>query len=111
MQRYLPFPVVFTILVLFCACRKKNDTGECFPGSPTVRQIVNKPAVVKVTATVTPVYLVEEGTIDTRLIPCNLPMEFLQHDLQVIISGDIKATSQGAGPCCDENFVITKISR
>jgi len=37
-------------------------------------------------------------------------MEFYQNDLQVIISGDVKATPQ-SGFCCNENFVITKITR
>lgn len=69
--------------------------------------------MVKLTATVTePVYLVEEGTIDTRLIPCNFPMEFYQNDLQVNISGEVKSTQQiGSAPCCAENFVIKEISR
>ena len=55
---------------------------------------------------------VEQGSIDTKLLPCNLPMEFIQDGLQVVISGEVKSTPQsGFGPCCTENFVITKITR
>ena len=58
------------------------------------------------------VYIIEQGYIDSKLIPCNLPMEFYQNDLQIVISGDVKSTIQGGpGSCCNENFVITKISR
>lgn len=95
------------------SCKKEDKATDCFPDTSTVRVIDNKKAVVKLTATaVEPVYLVEEGTIDTRLVPCNFPMEFYQHDLQVIVSGEVKVTHQtGSVPCCAENFVITKISR
>jgi hypothetical protein len=103
------------LLVIFnlISCKKDDKATDCFPNTPTARVIDNKKAVVKLTATaVEPVYLVEEGTIDTRLIPCNFPMEFYQHDLQVTVSGEVKATQRtGAVPCCAENFVITSISR
>jgi hypothetical protein len=107
------------LLLLICitiSCKKEDKTGEtinCFSNNLTTRQITNKRAVVKLTATATePIYLVEEGTIDTRLLPCNLPMEFYQHNLSVTISGEVKATQQnGLAPCCAEDFVITKIAR
>lgn len=83
---------------------------ECFPGAPTVRQITNKQAVIKLTATVNSVWIIEQGSVNTKLIPCNFPMEFYQDGLPVIISGEVKSTPQG-GPCCTVNFVITKISR
>lgn len=105
-------------IVLFASlampsCKKEDKATACFADMATTRKISNKRATVKLTATMTePVYLVEEGTIDTRLLPCNLPMEYYQHDLQVTISGDVKATTQtGPAPCCAENFVITAISR
>jgi hypothetical protein len=101
------------ILLNLLSCKKEDKATDCFPNTPTARVIANKKAVVKLTAmAVEPVYLVEEGTIDSRLIPCNFPMEFYQHDLQVTINGEVKATQQaGTGPCCAENFVITSISR
>ena len=94
------------------SCKKEKDITGCFSNAATVRQILNKQAVIKLTATVNPVWIIEQGTIDTKLIPCNFPMEFYQDGLQVTISGEVKSTLQvGAGPCCIENFVITQISR
>ena len=110
----LSVPLVFLLSMFnLVSCKKEDKATDCFPNTSTVRVIDNKKAVVKLTATaVEPVYLVEEGTIDTRLVPCNFPMEFYQHDLQVIVSGEVKVTPQtGSAPCCAENFVITKISR
>ncbi len=103
----------FALIPVFSFCKKENkiNTG-CQPNAGTVRQIIDKQAVIKVTATVNPVYIVEQGSIDTKLIPCNLPMEFYQNDLQVIISGEVKTTPQVMPvPCCTENFYITKITR
>ena len=78
------------------SCKKAGNTKQgCDPNATTTRQIVNKRATVKLTATaVYPVYLVEEGSIDTKLIPCNFPNAFYQNDLPVIISGDVKETDQ-----------------
>jgi hypothetical protein len=92
------------------SCKKSKDITGCFPNAATVRQISNKQAVIKLTATVNPVWIIEQGSIDNKLIPCSFPVEFYQDGLQVIISGEVKSTPQ-AGPCCTENFVITKISR
>ncbi len=104
--------LTFAVSVMFFAsCKKEDKKDACFPGVATVRQITDRPVVVKVTAAVNAVYLVEQGAIDTKLIPCNLPKEFMQNDLQVIVSGEVKVTQQGSGPCCSENFVITKITR
>lgn len=111
MHRVLLASAVLTTFVLLSACKKKSDGDGCHSAAPTIRQLVDKPAVVKVTATVYSVYLVEQGAIDTKLVPCNLPKEFFQNDLQVTISGDVKAAAQDGGPCCTENIVITKISR
>ena len=111
MRRILPALAFLASVLVNLSCKKQENKDTCFPGAATVRQIKDKPAVIKVTATVYSVYLVEQGAIDSRLIPCNLPKDFMQHDLQVIVSGDVKATQQGPGPCCSENFVVTKISR
>lgn len=95
------------------SCEKEDKATPCFADLATTRQVINKKATVKLTATVTePVYLLEEGSIDTRLLPCNLPMEYYQHDLPVTISGEVKTAVQtGSAPCCAENFVITAIAR
>ena len=105
--------ITFSILMTIVgSCKKDKNTTGCFPGASTIRTITNKQAIIKVTATINPVYIVEQGSIDTKLIPCNLPKEFFQNDLQVFISGDVKSTPQDRpGPCCTENFVITKITR
>lgn len=98
--------------ILFHSCKKDDTkTTDCFPNADTYRQIVDKPATVRQQASGT-FYIIEQGTIDTKLNPCNLPTEFQVDNLQVTISGDVKATTQGGpGPCCIENFVITKITR
>jgi len=106
LMRLLFSILTFTVsATFFVSCKKEDKKKECFPGVTTVRQIADKSAVVKVTATVNVVYLVEQGAIDTKLIPCNLPKDYMQNDLQVIVSGDVKATQQGFSPCCSENFV------
>ncbi len=114
-MRYCLTLLMLPVLIIILNACKKTDkpvTDNCFPGTATVRQIINKPAVIKLTATISAVYIVEQGSIDGKLIPCNLPQEFYQNDLQVVISGEVKATLQGGpGPCCTENFVITKITR
>jgi len=106
---------IFIIILSFCSCKKNTDkTSACDPNAATTRTITSKKALVKLTATATyPVYLTEEGTIDTRLVPCNFPMgEYYQDGLQVIISGEVKATNLMAfGPCCFESFVITSITK
>jgi hypothetical protein len=113
MRFAINFFSLLIILTTLISCKKDNKATNCFSDVPTIRQIIKKRAVVKVTATMTePIYLVEEGTIDTRLIPCNFPMEFSQNDLEVNISGEVKLTQQiGSAPCCAENFVIQEISR
>lgn len=111
MRHFIPVLALLIPAMVFTSCKKNDNKGVCFPGASTIRQITDKPAVIKVTATMYAVYIVEQGAIDTKLIPCNLPKEFFQNDLQVTISGEVKATPQGSGPCCTENFVITKITR
>jgi hypothetical protein len=113
MQYFLHLFGLFVLIIMLGGCKKTSTSGtDCFPGATTVRQITNKPAVIKLTATINAVYIVEQGSIDTKLIPCNFPQEFYQNDLQVTISGEVKSTPQvGQGPCCTENFVITSITR
>lgn len=97
--------------IVFNACKKDdNSITDCFPNTIIVRQLINKQATIK--WVVGKYYIVEQGVIDTRLNPCNLTQEFQVDNLQVIVSGDVKSTVQpGPGPCCGENFVITKITK
>ena len=112
MKKYITFlSILLGLIILFHSC-KKNDESKtgCFLNDTTARQIINKQASIKLSNG--QFYIVEQGTIDTKLIPCNLTQEFQVDNLQVTISGDIKATVQGGpAPCCSENFVITKIVR
>ncbi len=98
-------------MTMISSCKKDNNTNtECFPNSSTVRQITNAKATVR--AVGGKFYLVEQGTIDTKLNPCTLTQEFQVDSLQVTISGDVKLTQyNGLEPCCTDNFLISKISR
>jgi hypothetical protein len=118
MQMSFSMQKTFVVLLLaagtclFYAC-KKNDakTSDCFPDASTYRQIVDKPATIKQQPGGV-FFIIEQGTIDTKLNPCNLPGDFQANNLQVIVSGNVKATVQGGpGPCCTENFVITEIKK
>lgn len=111
MRNIVHFLISVVLLLIVGSCKKTGKTDKCFPGVETVRQITDRPAVIKVTATANAVYIVEQGSIDTKLIPCNLAKEFIQNDLTVIISGDVKKTPKDSGPCCTENLVITKITK
>ena len=104
-------PVVIGLL-LTCSCKKEKTAAEgCFADAITVRVIADKPAIIKQPAAGV-FYIVEQGAIDTKLNPCNLPAEFKVSDLAVIISGQVKATVQGGpGPCCTEDFIISNIRR
>jgi hypothetical protein len=90
-------------------CQKdKIQVEDCLTDFSTIRQINNQKATV--ISQNGQFYLIESGTIDTRLRPCNLPQKFQVNNLQVVISGNVKSTIRnGVEPCCTENFVITKI--
>jgi hypothetical protein len=94
------------------SCKKGDlNVKDCFPNEVTYRQIKDKNAVVSKQPNGT-FYIVEEGTIDTRLYPCNLRSEFQVDKLQIVVSGEVKMTRNDmAIPCCIENFIITKISK
>lgn len=106
--------ILFLLLPLLNACEKANKAApvDCLAGATTIRQIVNKQAIIKITSPGASPYLVETGSIDAKLIPCNLPAEFSQNDLLVIISGEVKQRVQSPmEPCCSEDLFITNISR
>jgi hypothetical protein len=111
----LPFALIacLTLLVALSCKKDKKEVDDCSNNLPTVREVIKKKATVRLTATaVAPVYLVEEGSIDTKLVPCNFPHEFYKDGLTVTISGLVKQTAPGTfGACCYENFVIIDISR
>lgn len=103
--------LILLVTSLFCiSCKKeKKDVEDCLPNLTSYRQIVNKRASIRQLPN-GQFNIIEMGTIDSRLEPCNLPIGFQVNDLQVTISGDVKATFQpGPGPCCAEGFVIREI--
>jgi hypothetical protein len=110
-MRYISAIALLLMIAAVVSCKKDDSSAnDCFPNTSTVRQITNAQATVKQTGE--KFYLVEQGSIDTKLNPCTLPQEFRVNDLHVTISGDIRSTLQGGlEPCCTENFIITKISR
>lgn len=98
------------LITMFISCKKEIDgSGDCFSNVATTGQITDQQAtVINYSGKF---YLVEKGTIDSKLNPCNLAREYQVNDLPVTISGEIKKQTQPApGPCCTINFVITKIS-
>jgi hypothetical protein len=111
MRQRLTLITSLFVTAIISSCKKDNNTkSDCFPNTPTVRQITNAQARVK--AAGGKFYILEQGTIDTKLNPCTLAQEFQVDNLQVTISGDVKLTQHGGvGPCCIDNFVITTILR
>jgi len=107
---FIVLSLVFILFTIITSCKKRNDNSvyDCFPDAPVVRQITNEKASVKKADA--EFFIVEQGSIDTKLNPCNLPAEFQFNNLEVTISGDVKQQTQ-LSICCVENFVITKITR
>lgn len=105
------FALYSLTVILVSSCKKDNHpVSDCFPDAVTIRQIINAEATIKEGGG--KFYIVEKTSIDSKLNPYSLPAEFQINNLQVKISGDVKATIQvGPDPCCTENFVITKITR
>ena len=110
MRNPLPFIFIAIVIVIMNGCKKdKVLMPDCFPQMTTTRQIMDQQATVVLQNEV--FYLIEQGTIDTRLKPCNLPQKYQIHNLQVTISGAVKSTIRnGVEPCCVENFVLTQIT-
>jgi hypothetical protein len=97
------------LTITFFSCKKdKETTSNCFSDIATTRKILNKEATVELFNN--EFYIIEKGTIDTRLLPCSLGEEFKLNNLQVRITGEVKNTIP-TGVCCTENFIINKIIR
>ncbi|MEP7320435.1 MAG: hypothetical protein ABI761_00905 [Saprospiraceae bacterium] len=103
-------PISFCFIILVSCIKKENSSGDCLPDVPVFRRVNNQQAEVRESNGT--FFIVEQGTIDSRLLPCNLTREFQINNLSVIISGDVKLTTHNAAePCCTESFVITDISK
>lgn len=109
---HLALPVLL-MATCIAGCKKgKEAADDCNAAATTIRQIINKTAIIKITAPGAVPYLVETGSIDGKLIACNLPGSFYQNDLLVTVSGDVKQTTRPVQePCCSQNFFITRITR
>ena len=108
---YYSLIILFSVLFITCKKQEKNNTSACGSNELTSRVINNKPATIKQLATGLFI-IIEQGTIDVTLNPCNLSNEFKIDNLNVKISGEVKNTPQiGPAPCCTNNFVITAITR
>lgn len=93
------------------ACKNNITADDCSPNLSVARNILDKPATVFKQPNGI-FYIIEQGTIDSKLIPCNLPSEFKVDQLQVVISGEVKTTGQlASAPCCTNNFYILKITK
>jgi hypothetical protein len=100
---------VILFLLAFLSCKKdKETTSNCFSETPTTRSILNKQAIIQLLNN--EFYIIEKGTIDTRLLPCSLADEFKINNLPVTITGEVKNTIP-TGVCCTENFVVNKIEK
>jgi hypothetical protein len=109
MRQSLILFTVFFIAISCLSCKKvTNAPDNCSTESVTIRTITNKQATIKLTDDAC--YIIEDGTIDTRLKPCTLQQDFQVNDLRVTISGMVKS-AVNTGVCCTENFVLTKIER
>ena len=102
--------IIVLLSLIISSCKKDKKNTSCLPNAVTERVITQKQAKINITGG--RVYIVEKGTIDTRLVPCNLADEFRVNGLDVIVSGEVKVTPDVAGePCCVSDIVITEISR
>lgn len=108
-MRYL-FVFAGALFIVFNSCKKDNKQDKaCFADTTNARKIINEQATIQLSGS--GFYMYEEGTIDTRLIPCNLPIDFQVNDLQVTMSDYSKSSNNGWPACCTEILVITKITR
>ena len=98
-----------TIVSIF-SCKKQNSTEPCSDGAPIARQLINKPATI--VSSNGRFLIIEDSTIDERLLPCDLPEEFKIDQLRVIVSGKVKSTLiENSNPCCTAYFEIATITR
>lgn len=101
--------LVNTLVII--ACSKEGSTeSSCANDAPTERTLIDKAATVREIGG--QYYIIEQNTIDTKLLPCNLDPSFAFDNLPVVVSGDVKKTDLTAGePCCINNFIISRITR
>jgi hypothetical protein len=109
-QKLLAF-ILFSSII-FVSCKKsENEITECNTITNTYRTVLNAEAAIW-QSTSNEFFIIEKSTIDTKLRPCNLPINFQVNGLAVTISGNVKSTFQyGPGSCCIDDFSITEITK
>ncbi len=101
--------LIVSIICINCKKSKTTTFENCFTDSPLQRVIINKIATVKLSGQ--QYYIIEQNAIDTKLVPCNLPNNFKQDNLQVILSGNVKSIPWNTmEPCFTAGLEITSIS-
>jgi hypothetical protein len=100
--------IAFLFTTIFISCKKSREIKTCFSDFATTRAIKDKAASVQFVNN--QYYIIEQFTIDSRLLPCNLEDEFKVNGLAVTVSGEVK-NNVSDGPCCTENFVISIIKK
>ena len=108
MRNIIQLTAIFLLLAMY-SCKKDKVSSECFANATTVRVINNTQATIKDIGG--NYFIIEQGSIDTRLNPCLLAQEYKINNLPVVISGEVKLTPGTFEPCCTVNFVITKIEK
>lgn len=92
--------ILMTLIGISLSCNKDAvKDGSCFPNTETYRQLKDAPAEIWENGS-SHFLIMEDGTTDARLLPCNLPAEFQVNGLLITVGGDIKAfVHAGPAPC------------
>ena len=94
--------------MISCQTEPESDS-DCNDGSKALRIITNAPATIYLYEN--QYFITEQNTIDTRLIPCSLPVQFQKDRLMVTISGEVKnyRIQDKIYACCIEKIVLSHI--
>jgi len=103
------FLTFLCIAVMFSCQTTQESDPDCNDGSKTLRIITNAPATIYLFEN--QYFITEQNTIDTRLVPCSLPVQFQKDRLMVTISGEVKnyLVQDKIYACCIEKIVLTHI--
>lgn len=98
----------FLLILLTLSCQKEDESG-CNDDAKTVRIITRAPASISFFEN--QYFIIEQNTIDTRLLPCTLPVAFQKEKLAVTISGEVKDYPNGEKVqiCCTERIILRLI--
>lgn len=109
MKHLSVFLITSFALCLFSCKKEKQIRQDCFEGFTAQRQLTDAAAIIKMIDET--YFIMEEGTYDERLFPCNLPDKFKKNDLTIKVSGTVYAfASAPPGPVYTNGLVISAIS-